>query len=301
MRRHHRFRRACRPCAPAGRSPGGEPEQRLHREVELGAEAAADRGRHDAHLLRRQAEDRGDVVAVHVGRLRAGADHQRVAVAARRSRPPARYRRARRSRSRSAPRDDDAAAPASAASASPRATRPLDQHVAGPVGVEQRRARGLGASAEARAARQRRPRRPGSRARSSSRSPRARRRRAPPPRRGSAPRPRRAPAGRRSAAIRRSGCGRECRRAVRTATMPGCAAPQAVEVAEARSAARGCGERTTRSDQRVRPGSASAPKRSLPSTFGRPVEPRQRARRPLRRPAGGGRRRVRGGVAAPRR
>ncbi len=44
---------------------------RLDRDVELAPEAAADRGRHDVHLRRAKAEDPRDLVAVHVGRLRA--------------------------------------------------------------------------------------------------------------------------------------------------------------------------------------------------------------------------------------
>ena len=47
------------------------------------AEAAADRGRDDAHLLRRDAENLRDVVAVHIGRLRAGLDFDAVADAPR--------------------------------------------------------------------------------------------------------------------------------------------------------------------------------------------------------------------------
>ena len=83
------------------------------------------------------------------------------------------------------------------ASTSPRRDAALDQQVAGPVGVDERRAgasRGGGVGERRAAA----PRRPGSREVERRRRV-ARRRRAPPPRRGSAPRPRRAPAGRRRA------------------------------------------------------------------------------------------------------
>ena len=55
-------------------------DQRLHRNVELGAEAAAGGGRHDPHLFGHEPQHLGGVVAVHVGRLRAGDDRQRVAV-----------------------------------------------------------------------------------------------------------------------------------------------------------------------------------------------------------------------------
>ena len=54
--------------------PGGDREQRLHRDVELAAEAAADRRGHDVHLLGRDRQHVGDLVAVHVGRLGAGED-----------------------------------------------------------------------------------------------------------------------------------------------------------------------------------------------------------------------------------
>ena len=67
------------PHRAAGRE-GGEAEQRLDAEVELGAEAAADRRGQDADALGRQAEQRGGVVAVHPGRLGAGADDDGVAV-----------------------------------------------------------------------------------------------------------------------------------------------------------------------------------------------------------------------------
>ena len=54
--------------------PGRDRDERLHREVELAAEAAADRRRHDVHLLGRDLQDAGELVAVHVGRLGAGED-----------------------------------------------------------------------------------------------------------------------------------------------------------------------------------------------------------------------------------
>ena len=67
------------PHRPAGLERG-EAEQRLQRDVELAAEAAADGGGDDPHALGRQRQERGGVVAVHERGLGAGADHQRVAV-----------------------------------------------------------------------------------------------------------------------------------------------------------------------------------------------------------------------------
>ena len=65
------------------RSPGLErhqPHQRLQGDVKLGTKTAARRQRHDAHLLRRQAEHLRRVVAIHIGRLRAGLDDQHIAI-----------------------------------------------------------------------------------------------------------------------------------------------------------------------------------------------------------------------------
>ena len=65
------------------RAPGlqrDETDQRLDRKVELRAEAATGRGRHDAHILGREAEHGRRVVAVHEGRLRAGLDDESVTV-----------------------------------------------------------------------------------------------------------------------------------------------------------------------------------------------------------------------------
>ena len=177
----------------AGRE-GGEAEQRLDAEVELGAEAAADRRGQDTDALGRQPEQRGGVVAVHAGGLGAGADHHGLAVEpggaglgldvgvldeagadfARDDVGGGRQRRA------------------GVAAADPA----LDQEVAGAAGVDEGRSGRLGGRrvgcAPAAA-----PRRRGSRRGRRGRRPR--RRRAPPPRRGSASRPRPAPAGRRSA------------------------------------------------------------------------------------------------------
>ena len=46
---------------------------------------AADRGRDDAHLRRRDAENFRDVVAIHVRRLRAGLDFDAIADASRKA------------------------------------------------------------------------------------------------------------------------------------------------------------------------------------------------------------------------
>jgi hypothetical protein len=58
-------------------------DQRLEREVELAAETAADCRGDDPHLLLRKAEHQRQLVAIHVGRLRAGEDLDTVADAAR--------------------------------------------------------------------------------------------------------------------------------------------------------------------------------------------------------------------------
>ena len=58
----------------AAELPGGDSEERLDREVELAAEAAADRRRHDVDLRRLDLQDARDLVAVHVRRLRARED-----------------------------------------------------------------------------------------------------------------------------------------------------------------------------------------------------------------------------------
>ena len=75
------------PCSPAACRPGHRPaelprrdrQQRLHREVELAAEAAAAGRRHDAHGLGPQPHDDRDLVAVHVGRLGGDMDLDAVA------------------------------------------------------------------------------------------------------------------------------------------------------------------------------------------------------------------------------
>jgi hypothetical protein len=61
----------------AAELPRGDREQRLHRDVELAAEAAADRRRDDVHLLRGDRQHVSDLVTVHVRRLRAGEDAHR--------------------------------------------------------------------------------------------------------------------------------------------------------------------------------------------------------------------------------
>ena len=66
------------------RRPSGlqrhQPDQRLHREVELGAEAAAGGRGDDPHPLGRQTQHPRGVVAVHHRRLGAGADHEGLAL-----------------------------------------------------------------------------------------------------------------------------------------------------------------------------------------------------------------------------
>ena len=70
-----RRRHALRPRVDAAhrpvQQPGGDRHQRLQRQVQLAAEAAADGRRDHPHLLLRQAEDQRQLIAVHVGRLRA--------------------------------------------------------------------------------------------------------------------------------------------------------------------------------------------------------------------------------------
>ena len=66
--------------------PGRDRDERLHGQIELRAEAAADGRRHDPHIFRREAKDRRDIVAIHVGRLRAGGDLHAVADAPRKAR-----------------------------------------------------------------------------------------------------------------------------------------------------------------------------------------------------------------------
>ncbi len=52
--------------------PGGQRDEGLNRKIELGAEAAADGGRNNAYCLRRDAQNSGDVGAIHVRSLGAG-------------------------------------------------------------------------------------------------------------------------------------------------------------------------------------------------------------------------------------
>ena len=194
---------AHRPAGPER----GEAEERLQRQVELAAEAAADGGGDDADALGRQGEQGGGVVAVEVGRLGAGADHQRVAVEPGRARlgldvgvldeagAEGVFRHVRGLRQRGG----GVAAPHAA----------LDQPVAGAVGMQRRRAGRLGGGRVG----ERRQRRPGDgEVVEGAGRRRPRRRRAPPPRRGTAPRPPPARAGRRRTRSRRSGSARGCRR-----------------------------------------------------------------------------------------
>ena len=261
----------------AAELPGGDRDQRLHREVELAAEAAADRRRHDVHLLGRDLQHARDLVAVHVGRLRAGEDadaaQRRAACVdaaprrSRRSPPRARCRRARRDASRRSRWRD--AMRRRARRRRRRARR----------GRGRARCRGSARAAACRA-RPRRARRRSLRARraacsgsarrrrrSRPASPRRRRARAP-PRRESARRRRRAPAGRAGRRkIANALFGTSA--ALTTSTMPGQRARKAARSPTSKRAC-ACGERIDAHRQhRRRPqrGSASAPKRSLPVTL----------------------------------
>ena len=72
--RGHRFGAAVDDAHRLAGDARGDREQRLDRDVELAAEPAAAGGRPDAHLVRLDAEHARGLVAVHVGRLRAGGD-----------------------------------------------------------------------------------------------------------------------------------------------------------------------------------------------------------------------------------
>ena len=52
--------------------PGRYGQKRLHRKIELRTESSAHRGRYDTHSFRRNAKNCGDIIAIHIGRLRAG-------------------------------------------------------------------------------------------------------------------------------------------------------------------------------------------------------------------------------------
>ncbi len=75
----HRFRPRVGAAHRAAEQPRRDGDERLHRDVQLAAEAAAAGGRQHAHLLRPQAQDRRHLVAVHVGRLGTGRDHDALA------------------------------------------------------------------------------------------------------------------------------------------------------------------------------------------------------------------------------
>ena len=57
-----------------------QPEERLHRKVELAPEAAARSRRHNSHLLLRKAQNARGIVPVHDRGLRASLDRQSLAV-----------------------------------------------------------------------------------------------------------------------------------------------------------------------------------------------------------------------------
>ena len=81
-RRHHRFLPRIDDAHRTVQPPRGERNEGLHRQVELGAETAADRSRQYSHLLGRNPENLGDAVAIHIGRLGAGLDLDAIADAA---------------------------------------------------------------------------------------------------------------------------------------------------------------------------------------------------------------------------
>ena len=68
-RRTHRLRTRVDAADRSIEHPGRDRDQRLDRHVELAAEPAAARRRHDADALWGDAQDQRDLVAVHVGRL----------------------------------------------------------------------------------------------------------------------------------------------------------------------------------------------------------------------------------------
>ena len=130
--RDHRFMTRVGKCRRPAGLQRDQPDQRLQRHVDLGAETAAGRGRHDAHLFsaasRAPARCRRGPYAVPACRRKLPACRRPSA----RSRPPARYRRARHRRSRWC-RSTTCVAPFSAASGSPRSTSPLVSTLPGRV------------------------------------------------------------------------------------------------------------------------------------------------------------------------
>ena len=85
-RRHHRFAAAVGEAHRTPGEPGGESDVRLHRQIEFAAEPTADGGGDDAHLLRGEAEDAGDIAPVGIRRLRGNRDLDGVADAPRAAR-----------------------------------------------------------------------------------------------------------------------------------------------------------------------------------------------------------------------
>ncbi len=71
-RRSHRFRARIDAAHGTIEQPGRRGDERLGREIELAAEPAAHRRGNDADLVSRETEHAGQLVAVHIGRLRAG-------------------------------------------------------------------------------------------------------------------------------------------------------------------------------------------------------------------------------------
>ena len=79
---HQAFGAGVHACHRPAEQPRRERDQRLHRQVELAAEAAATRGRHDAHLRGGESQHARHFVAVHAGRLGGDEDFDPVADAA---------------------------------------------------------------------------------------------------------------------------------------------------------------------------------------------------------------------------
>ena len=85
-RRHDQFAARIDHAYRTIEQPRGDRDEGLNRQIELRAKPAADRRRDDPHLLGRDAQDLRNVVAIHIGRLRAGLDLDAVADAASKAR-----------------------------------------------------------------------------------------------------------------------------------------------------------------------------------------------------------------------
>ena len=81
-RRHDRFAARINHADRPIELPSSDRDEGLDRQIELRAEAAADRRRNDANLPGRDAENRRNAVAIHIGGLRTGLDLDTIADAA---------------------------------------------------------------------------------------------------------------------------------------------------------------------------------------------------------------------------